>query len=231
MKIFTPLNTAARNKKYRFQYLHTLAILLIFCGQIAATEPIAKSSKASITPTVAAFKTEMHKIWIADAMWTRNLIFCLIDDLPGADQVEKKLLSVQTSIGNSIKPYYGEQVGNKLTELLVIHVFIFEQVVRAGNDNDTGASEEVVKNWYINADELAIFLYQINPNWEQRIMKELLYMQIKLSAELIEIRYQKEYEGDVLAADKLHNNYLKIAEALADGIVKQFPKRFKTSKA
>src|SRR5256885_4782872 len=60
----------------------------------------------------------MHKLWEDHITWTRNVIFCLADDLPGADQAVTRLLKNQDDIGNAIKPYYGEQAGNQLTGLL-----------------------------------------------------------------------------------------------------------------
>src|SRR5688572_27231910 len=67
-------------------------------------------------------KADMRKLWEDHVVWTRNVILCITDGLPGADQAVKRLLQNQTDIGNAIKPYYGEEAGNKLTELLTPHI-------------------------------------------------------------------------------------------------------------
>src|ERR1700752_1723465 len=66
-------------------------------------------------------KTGMNKLWEDHVTWTRNVICCLVDDLPGSDQAVARLLKNQEDIGNAIKPYYGEDAGNKLTALLKPH--------------------------------------------------------------------------------------------------------------
>ena len=63
----------------------------------------------------------MRKLWEDHITWTRNVILCLVDETPGADQAVKRLLTKSSAdIGNAIKPYYGEDAGNKLTELFKI---------------------------------------------------------------------------------------------------------------
>jgi hypothetical protein len=56
-------------------------------------------------------RTNMRKLWEDHVTWTRNVICCLVDGLPGADQAVKRLLQNQDDIGNAIKPVYGEMAG------------------------------------------------------------------------------------------------------------------------
>src|SRR5262245_33591506 len=51
----------------------------------------------------------MRKLWEDHITWTRNVICCLVDGLPGSDQALKRLLENQDDIGNAIKPYYGDE--------------------------------------------------------------------------------------------------------------------------
>src|SRR6478736_160815 len=70
--------------------------------------------KNSISESGAVIlKTNMRHLWEDHITWTRNVIFCLVGDLPGADQAVKRLLQNQIDIGNAIKPYYGEEAGKK----------------------------------------------------------------------------------------------------------------------
>src|SRR5947199_4085747 len=70
----------------------------------------------------AELRTNMRKLWEDHITWTRNVIFCIIDSLPGTNEAVARLLSNQVDIGNAIKPYYGVTAGNALTALLYTHI-------------------------------------------------------------------------------------------------------------
>src|SRR5215813_6136448 len=76
----------------------------------------------SATPAANELRTNMRKLWEDHVTWTRNVIICLTDGLPGADQAVKRLLKNQDDIGNAVKPVYGDAAGSKLTELLKVHI-------------------------------------------------------------------------------------------------------------
>src|SRR5256885_9583317 len=103
------------------------------------------------------FRLAMNKLWEDHITWTRNVIFCLVDDLPGADQAVKRLLNNQDDIGNAIKPYYGEEAGKKLTGLLHDHITISADVVKAAKAANTSALNDANERWFDNADEISLF--------------------------------------------------------------------------
>ena len=59
-----------------------------------------------------------RQLWIDHVSWTRNFIVSDIASLEDKNIVLERLLKNQDDIGNSIKPYYGEDAGNKLSALL-----------------------------------------------------------------------------------------------------------------
>ena len=176
-----------------------------------------------------AFKINMRKLWEDHISWTRNVILCLVDDLPGTDQAVGRLLQNQVDIGNSFKPYYGEEAGKKLTELLYPHITIFPEVVKAVKTGNKTTLDEANKRWYANADEISEFLSKANPEWALADMKMMMHLHLKLTTDEAVQRIKKDYDADVIAYDKIHNEILKMADMFSDGIAKQFPEKFKSS--
>lgn len=172
-------------------------------------------------------KTNMRKLWEDHITWTRNVILCLTDGLPGKDQSVKRLLQNQSDIGNAIKPFYGDEAGNKLTDLLKSHIVIAADVVTAATSGNTSALNEANKKWYSNADDISEFLSSANPNWPLADLKMMMNDHLKLTTDEAVQRIKKDYDADVIAYDKVHDEILEMSDMLADGIVKQFPDKFK----
>lgn len=205
-------------------------ILLLIAVLISVNSFAQMKTKMKMKTSSAAadeLRTNMRKLWEDHVTWTRNVICCLVDDLPGADQAVKRLLQNQDDIGNAIKPVYGEQAGNKLTALLHDHISISADVVKAAKASDNAALDAANKKWYANADEISAFLSKANPNWKLADMKKMMHDHLKLTTDEAVARIKKNYDGDVAAYDKVHNEILEMSDMLSDGIIKQFPGKFK----
>jgi len=179
------------------------------------------------TPAANELRTNMRKLWEDHVVWTRNVICCLTDSLPGADQAVTRLLKNQEDIGNAVKPLYGEAAGNKLTSLLHDHIIIAADVVKAAKAGDHGALDAANKKWLANADEISAFLASANANWKQDDMKKMMREHLRLTTDEAIARIKKDYDADVAAYDAVHNEILEMSDMLTDGIVKQFPDKFK----
>lgn len=187
------------------------------------------SKPLSTLESAATLKTDMRKLWEDHVVWTRNVIFCLVDGLPGTEQAVRRLLQNQEDIGNAFKPFYGEVEGNKLTELLKIHVDISAEVVRAANAGNSAALDEANKRWYVNADRISELLNRVNVKWALADLITMMNEHLKLTTDEAEQRIKRNYAGDVIAYDKVRDEALKMSDMLSAGIVKQFPKKFHTS--
>jgi hypothetical protein len=169
----------------------------------------------------------MNKLWEDHVTWTRNVILCLVDNVPGSDQALKRLMQNQTDIGNALKPYYGDDAGNRLTELLKEHIAIAADVIKSAKAGNNIALDSANKKWYANADEISALLSDVNPNWTLVDMQMMMNDHLKLTTDEAMQRIKKDYNADVVAYDKVHEQVLKMSAMLADGIIKQFPEKFK----
>jgi hypothetical protein len=182
--------------------------------------------KMMYTQSMVDLRMAMRKLWEDHITWTRNYIISAVADLDDAGKVAERLLKNQDDLGNAIKPFYGEEAGKKLAALLRDHIMIAVEVIKAakaGNNADLGAAQ---KRWSANADDIAVFLSGANPNWPKQTLMDMLHTHLALTTNEVVGRLQKDYAGDIMAYDKGHDHMLMLADALTDGIVKQFPKKF-----
>lgn len=171
-------------------------------------------------------RTAMRKLWEDHVTWTRNVILNIMDGLPGTDQAVARLLQNQDDIGNAIKSYYGDDAGNKLSELLRVHITTAADLLKAAKTDNNAAFDVANKKWTDNANEISEFLSKANPNWKLDDMKMMMHDHLKLTTDEAVARKKKDYDADIKAYDQVHDEILKMSDMLTDGIVKQFPEKF-----
>lgn len=170
----------------------------------------------------------MNKLWEEHITWTRVYIMSVTSGLPDADAAAKRLLQNQVDIGNAIKPLYGEQAGDQLTSLLKDHILTAADLLGAAKSGDNAGFEAANKRWYDNANQIAGFLNSANPkNWPLSDMQGMMKSHLDLTLEEATARLKGDWAGDVTAYDKVHNEILEMAGMLTEGIIAQFPDKFK----
>ena len=168
-----------------------------------------------------------RKLWIDHVTWTRSFIVSDLASLEDKSDVLERLLKNQEDIGNSIKPYYGEEAGNKLTTLLKEHIELAGQVTDAAKNNNKNDLEKYNKLWYENADKIARFLSSANPNYSEKTLKNMLYKHLEFITDQVVARLNKTWKADSNTCDKGEDHMIHFADILVDGIIKQFPDKFK----
>jgi hypothetical protein len=166
----------------------------------------------------------MRELWEDHITWTRLYIVSATADLPEKDATAKRLLQNQTDIGNAIKPFYGNAAGDKLTALLEDHISIAVEIIDAARKGDAAKKDDAVKRWSANADDIATFLSGANPkNWPPAEMKKMMHDHLDATTAELVAHLQKDWDAGVAAYDKVHDQILKMADMLSNGIIKQFP--------
>jgi hypothetical protein len=188
-----------------------------------------------ISQSALVFHDAMRKLWEDHITYTRNVIisFELNEPdagtvLPDLATVVDRLLQNQVDIGNAIKPFYGTGAGNQLTALLQEHIRGAANVLTALKANDQAALQAALDAWYANAHEIAVFLSSANPrNWPLAEMDQMMRDHLDLTTAEAVARHQSNWSGDVAAYDRVHEQILMMADMLSNGIIAQFPSRFR----
>jgi len=167
----------------------------------------------------------LRKLWSDHVFWTREYIMCAVRGTDDADAAAGRLLRNQDDIGNAIVPYYGEDAGHKLTDLLEQHILIAVELVAAAKAGDTDKFATEDGRWTQNAEDIAAFLSGANPNWPKADVMDLLAQHLKLTKGEATAIIQQDHAGAVETFDDIYNEIIVLADALYDGLVAQFPQR------
>jgi hypothetical protein len=194
--------------------------------------PMAVSMTAHRSPMLKAkaveLRTDMRKLWEDHITWTRLAIISLTTNSPDTEATVGRLLQNQTDIGDAVKPFYGNAAGNQLTALLKQHILIAADLIAAAQAGDGPKLADEQASWVANADQIAAALHSLNPrNWSLGEMKDMMHRHLDLTTEEVVARLQGNWSADVAAYDKVHLEILEMSDMLSDGIVKQFPARFR----
>ena len=192
----------------------------------AATQPT--MGDKDVPAKEIALRNAMRKLWEDHITWTRLFIVSAAADLPDKAPTTNRLLQNQVDIGNAIKPYYGDAAGEKLTALLKEHITTAAEIVTAAKAGDTAKMQDANRRWFANADAIAAFLSGANPkNWSSAGMKAMMHEHLNLTTSEVQARLKGDWAADIAAYDKVHEQILRMADMLSEGIINQFPKQFK----
>ena len=213
--------------------LNKIKLPLIYGGVLLAAlvmtqgVPGAKALDKPAYPKHDEFRGAMRKLWEDHITWTRLYIVTAIANLPEKDATAQRLLQNQTDLGNSVKPYYGDAAGSKLTGLLKGHIMIATELIGAAQKGDNAKKDDAARRWGVNADSIAAFLSNANPkNWPLADLKRMLRDHLDLTTAEVVAQLQKDWAGSIAAYDKVHEQILKMADQLSTGIRNQFRTKF-----
>ncbi len=193
-----------------------------------AAPPADMHSASSMDNSRTALTKAMRDLWADHVIWTRAYIIAATSDQPDAQAVANRLLANQEHIGQAIVPYYGQAAGTQLTALLKDHILIAVDLVAAAKANDQTKLKDADQRWHANAGDIATFLSGANPNWPRGAVVSMMNEHLALTTQEAVARLQKNWTADIAAFDKIFDQAMMMADALTDGIVKQFPDRFRS---
>jgi len=182
--------------------------------------------KDSCSKKAENLREQGRRFWIEHVFWTRDFIKSDLSNLEDKSDVLNRLLKNQEDIGGLIKPYYGAENSKKLTELLKKHISLAVQVLDAAKSGNKEDLDKYNKLWHKNADDIAKFLSDLNPEWSEKELKDMLYKHLDFITTQVTNRLNGNWAGDIEAFDKGEEHMIKFADVISNGIIKQFPNKF-----
>ncbi len=187
----------------------------------------AQPLSGGISRAEQTLSNQMRLLWEQHIYWTRMAILSTIFGSPDEKAVVDRLLQNPKDFEAALSPYYGEDNAAKFAELFTAHLTIAAELVQAAKAGDSAAADDAEKRWYANADQIAAFLGEINPNWSAQNWQKMLYDHLAMTkTEAVELLAQK-YEDSIDTFDNIEQQALEMADMMTQGITKQFPRSFR----
>ncbi len=205
----------------------TAALLLAACGgddrnastrQAAAAAP---ERPAVSDPTLLdrdEFRRDMRALWEDHITWTRLFIVSAVDGLGDVDATAARLLRNQAEIGDAIKPFFGDEAGARLTELLNDHILTAGDLIAAAKEGDDKAVAKTSKAWYRNGNQIADFLADAGVGSRSEL-RAMMKGHLDTTLDEAVARLSGDYEAEIAAYDEVRSHIHHMSDALADGIL------------
>lgn len=204
-----------------------IAVGLIGLSSILSAQPMSGKMESSVCSKAEVDLTlAMRKLWEDHITYTRNYVISELANLEDTGAIAQRLLRNQDDIGDAIKPYYGDDAGKKLANLLREHIMVATKVVKAAKTGDKEELTRAQAKWNANADDIAAFLSGANTNWPKKDLTDMLYKHLEYTTGEVTSRLKKDWVSDIDFYDKGHMHMLMFADMLTNGIIKQFPAKF-----
>jgi len=169
---------------------------------------------------------DMRKLWTDHVIWTRDYIVAGVGDQPDATAAANRLMKNQEDIGAAVAGFYGKAAGDALTTLLKEHISIAVDTIKFAKAGDKASQQQADAKWHRNAEAIADLLAKANPNWPRATLVNMMNVHLSTTTDEVVARLTKNWDADVRAFDKVYDHMLMMADALSDGIIKQFPDKF-----
>lgn len=192
----------------------------------SSTPAPAAAPAAAPAPAAPKLHEAMRALWHGHIVATRDFALAVH---AGNKAEEKKAQDAEVKnghdIANAVAGFYGKEAGEGIFKLLAGHVKGVDELTIAAKAKNKSGGEKAMTELAGNASAIAKFLSGANPkNWTEQGLDQALLMHVgdhKQQIDLMMSNAPKEKQEEAWKGMEHHMNM--VADALSDGIAKQFP--------
>lgn len=164
----------------------------------------------------------LRMLWMEFIMWSRALVTSEASGFGDLEAVALKLYQIPSQIGNIFTLFFGQEIGDKIQRLLTAQLLLGIEIIKAQKSGDRAAIDAGTERMYQSGNEMAAYLAQINPYWNEQKWSDLF----------TEFNRTKIFEtlaiatGNFIDSIKLSDNLayqaMRMADYMAEGFIRYF---------
>jgi hypothetical protein len=135
------------------------------------------------------------------------------------DAISERLFSAPVDFGQILALIFGEENSERFINLLSTHIIAMEALFNAQKNGDEQLVNDNAIRIYENADEIASFLLQINPFWNQAQWRNLLYNYIDMTFQQSIALLTRNFHQDIDVFDRISYHTVLMGDYMANGII------------
>ena len=207
-------------------------VLLILAAALAfpvfASGQDRPASDAAMTATLADTRAALRDLWVGHIVWVRNVVDARFEgNEQAAKAAEQQVVAIARAIAGSIEPFYGAAASEKLFGQLAGHWGAISDYLDATRADSKTDQDAAFRQLVDNANELAQFLGGANPQLPVDTLTSLLTAHGSHHVQQIRQFDAGQFEQEAETWATMKDHMYVIADALAGGIARQFPDKFR----
>ncbi len=194
----------------------------------AVTNTTTDMTTASNAPAdaIATQKMAMRRLTGDELSYTRNYIISSVGGLRDLSAVQDRLTKGMDDIASTMKTYYGDDTGSKLSSLLHDQVSDNIALINAVKSKNQKSIQDAQTRAQGNADDIASLISGANTNLSKDDISAALKQHIDQITAQAASRVKKDWKSDIDAFDRDEDQMMAFSDKVVDGIAKQYPDKF-----
>lgn len=205
-----------------------MGVALAGCSTTGTTQaPAAQAASASASAqTAPKLHAAMRSLWHGHIVATRDYALAVhAGNAASAQKAEAAAIDNAKQIAQAVAGFYGQAGGDGILKLLGGHWGGVKALTLAAKGKNAAAEQKAMNDLAANAGQIAKFLAGANPaNWTENALDGALLMHAGDHKQQVDAMMANApaAQQQQLWTDMQHHMDM-IADALSDGIAKQFP--------
>ncbi|WP_233840081.1 hypothetical protein [Dyella sp. 2HG41-7] len=217
--------------------MNTRTLLFMLAGTTCAMVGVAQAAPpmhdmgmtAQDAPSAAPkLQAAMRSLWHGHVVHTREYAMAVhAHDNAKAKAAADAVVANAKQIANAVAGFYGKPAGAQTLQLLAGHWGGVKALTDASAANDMAGEQKAMTDLNNNVNDIAKFFSSANPNLPENAVQSLFAAHVAHHATQIRQIMSGDTKGEEATWTEMQAHMNTIADALSNGIAKQFPDKAK----